>query len=360
MSSKIITILLPTYQRPRLLKRAIQSVLSQSFDKLILRVYDNGNDDETQALMQAILEKDNRVEYMRHQINIGCLANFHKLFASVDSEYCMLLSDDDFLLPGFLGTGHASLQEHPQALFYSSATLTCNLLNSTFQRKNSNWEHRVHFPSKKATEKVLLEHFTSTGTIFTKQLLDKTSGFHHLGLDEIFSVLITGSFPFVADPNPGAAFTVHEKRLPFSGWLNISLPQILLSYANDQSIALSFASEATKDLLLAYLWRKYSQLIDSKLLSAVRSDSTSEVLQSYSPHGRSHFSLSRSILFSLKRRIPDIVLAKISNLKNSQSLPICPKYIEDIVDSNLSLYLNGEPLSEADTTATLIRLLEII
>lgn len=47
----LITTILPTYRRPQLLKRAIESVLKQTMQDFNLYIFDNASQDETPEIV---------------------------------------------------------------------------------------------------------------------------------------------------------------------------------------------------------------------------------------------------------------------------------------------------------------------
>ncbi len=57
-----ITTVIPTYRRPKLLKRAILSVLRQSYKDLQVHVYDNASDDTTEQVVADLASADSRVK----------------------------------------------------------------------------------------------------------------------------------------------------------------------------------------------------------------------------------------------------------------------------------------------------------
>jgi hypothetical protein len=101
-SVALITTVLPTFRRPQLLARAIRSVLDQTVTDFEVHVYDNASGDETSQIVLDIVDRDRRVKYYRHPTNIGAIENFKFGVARVAAPYFNVLSDDDFLLPGFL------------------------------------------------------------------------------------------------------------------------------------------------------------------------------------------------------------------------------------------------------------------
>ena len=71
ITKPLITTIIPTYQRPKLLRRAIKSVLNQTFPHFQVCVYDNASGDETEAIVQEFIAKDSRIQYFRQEKNWG-------------------------------------------------------------------------------------------------------------------------------------------------------------------------------------------------------------------------------------------------------------------------------------------------
>ena len=101
MTQPVVTTILPTFRRPRLLGRAIESVIGQTFPEFQLNVYDNASSDDTEHIVADYAARDPRVKYHRHASNIGLAKNLAFGLDRVTTPYFSVLSDDDWLLPGF-------------------------------------------------------------------------------------------------------------------------------------------------------------------------------------------------------------------------------------------------------------------
>ena len=73
IQNPIISVVMPTYCRGDngLLERSIRSVLNQTFKELELIVVDDGSVDSTQSVVKKIIKEDNRLVYIRNNINSG-------------------------------------------------------------------------------------------------------------------------------------------------------------------------------------------------------------------------------------------------------------------------------------------------
>jgi glycosyltransferase involved in cell wall biosynthesis len=97
-----ITVAIPTFNRARLLARAVASVQAQEYGPLEILIGDNASSDGTRELCEELAGRDPRVRYLRRPVNCGQLANFRLLLDEARGELFMWLADDDRLGPGFI------------------------------------------------------------------------------------------------------------------------------------------------------------------------------------------------------------------------------------------------------------------
>ena len=121
--SNRISVLLPTFKRPALLKRAIDSVRRQTLPDFSLLISDNGDDDETRGICERAVAEDLRIQYTRNERNLGAVGNIRKLIDSVVTSHYCILSDDDFLFPNFLEDAMDAFRKSPHLGFTCSCLL---------------------------------------------------------------------------------------------------------------------------------------------------------------------------------------------------------------------------------------------
>ncbi|MDD5056759.1 MAG: glycosyltransferase family 2 protein [Sideroxydans sp.] len=95
----LVSVLIPTCNRPELLLKAINSALLQSYKNIEVVVSDNSNTTETEEMVLGI--SDPRLVYSRNKENIGPILNWRKALEIAKGEYCVLLPDDDYLINPF-------------------------------------------------------------------------------------------------------------------------------------------------------------------------------------------------------------------------------------------------------------------
>ncbi len=99
------TIAIPTYKRTRDLKDAIESALGQNFQKSYnIIVVDNNpeRNDETEVMMLKDYSSSKNIAYYKNTTNVGMINNWNKLFELSDTEYVVMLHDDDVIYSNFL------------------------------------------------------------------------------------------------------------------------------------------------------------------------------------------------------------------------------------------------------------------
>ena len=109
-----VSIGLPTYNRPELIQEAIRSIENQTFRDFEVIISDNGSPDPRVAqYCIAVVERDQRFAYHRHDSNRGPAANFFFTFENSCAPLFMWASDDDVWEPDFLSSAVDILDRSP-------------------------------------------------------------------------------------------------------------------------------------------------------------------------------------------------------------------------------------------------------
>ncbi len=101
--SPLVSVGLPTYNRPEGLRRALECIIKQSYGNLEIIVSDNASPgDETGRVVGEYMARDGRISYVRQDRNIGVIPNFQYVLANSAGEYFMWAADDDEWDPSFI------------------------------------------------------------------------------------------------------------------------------------------------------------------------------------------------------------------------------------------------------------------
>ncbi len=108
------SIVIPTYKRPETLLNTINSAVSQDYDDdFTIIVIDNNPDrnDETEQFMENIL--DSRVSYYKNNVNVGMVNNWNQCILAANSEWVVLVHDDDLLAEKCLKNIEETITSNP-------------------------------------------------------------------------------------------------------------------------------------------------------------------------------------------------------------------------------------------------------
>lgn len=98
MANKMVSVIIPTYNRANLLSNAVDSVLAQDYQAIEVIVVDDGSTDGTQAVARQF---GDRIKYIKRK-NGGPAAARNTGIAASSGEIIALLDSDDLWLPGKL------------------------------------------------------------------------------------------------------------------------------------------------------------------------------------------------------------------------------------------------------------------
>ncbi|MCP4397502.1 MAG: glycosyltransferase family 2 protein [bacterium] len=111
----LVSIGLPVYNRPNLLRRALQSLTTQSFTNLEIIVSDDCSPgDQTQKVVHDFMDSDLRIHYYRQETNLGPILNHKFVFEKATGEYFFWASEDDEWHETFVETGVTTLAANHQ------------------------------------------------------------------------------------------------------------------------------------------------------------------------------------------------------------------------------------------------------
>ncbi|MDQ6709212.1 MAG: glycosyltransferase [Candidatus Dormibacteraeota bacterium] len=207
----MITTVIPTYRRPRLLARALRSVLAQTYRDFTVIVYDNASGDETAAVVADFAARDPRVQYVAQPRNLGALANFNVALSRINTAYFSLLSDDDVLLPYFYEQALASFAAHPSAILTASPVMLVDEHGRVLTVNNHDWLPGLHPGPTAMVRMAEREHFIWTGTLFRREALAQGALDVETGMCSDLDLLlrVAGRHPIAVAERPGAVFSVH-------------------------------------------------------------------------------------------------------------------------------------------------------
>ncbi|MDP1459802.1 glycosyltransferase [Bacillus wiedmannii] len=100
MGMPLVSILIPTYNRPVYFKKALVSAITQSYQNIEIIISDDSTNDEIQKIVWKYYEKiPRKIKYYKNKTNKGGRLNFQYAFEKATGEYINFLMDDDMFHP---------------------------------------------------------------------------------------------------------------------------------------------------------------------------------------------------------------------------------------------------------------------
>lgn len=246
-----LTAIIPTYRRPQLLRRAIQSILNQSYTDFQICIYDNASGDETAAIVAEFSQKDARVKYHCHAENIGAVANFNYGMSQVKTDFFTFLSDDDIILPRFYELAMAGFEEHPDAIFFAGEVIGMNEAEARAGGAPLHgWSREGYFSPPEGMFEILQGSIPGiAGMVFRRQVLEDFGLFDPtitIG-DFDLEVRLAARFPIVVNREPCALFTLQatsNSRVGQANFIYNDYIKVVENVKNDLKIPIDTRQQA--------------------------------------------------------------------------------------------------------------------
>lgn len=109
-----VSVVMPVYNREKMVGDAIDSILSQSFQDFELVIVDDGSKDKTLDVVRAYAKKDSRIKVVVHEKNcgVGCARNTAQKHAR--GKYLAIMDSDDIMAEDRLVRQVAAMEDHPE------------------------------------------------------------------------------------------------------------------------------------------------------------------------------------------------------------------------------------------------------
>ncbi|MDH4241854.1 MAG: glycosyltransferase family 2 protein [Phycisphaerae bacterium] len=121
MNTPQVSILIPVFNREKLIANCIQSALHQTFTDFEVVVVDNHSSDGTWEICRKYAEQDNRVRIFRNDVNIGPVLNWQRCINEASGLFGKILFSDDLLFEDCLAKTVPFLMNDPEIGFVITA-----------------------------------------------------------------------------------------------------------------------------------------------------------------------------------------------------------------------------------------------
>lgn len=271
MTKPLITTIITTYHRPHYLKKAIQSVLSQTYPNFQICICDNASGDETAQIVADFTKKDPRIRYFCHEKNIGMLKNYAFGLSLVDTEFFSFLSDDDVLLPNFYSTALEEFQKQANAGFVAGSTAIMTEKGRVVRIPLSSWPREGEFDPPDGVFEMIGKYPIPTSVLFKRTVMG------HICIDFEnprfwdcdYLLQIAAAFPIVISKKFCAIFRQHEDSFSNQNNLEeqISGYEKIINNLQKNTLLTKDQSQKATNLVIHDLVRCYKHFFLSSLMN---------------------------------------------------------------------------------------------
>ena len=210
----LLSVVIPTKDRPEMLRRAVRSVLGQTYAPIELLVVDDGSIDPASEVLEGLGTDDlQRFEVLRHAENQGGAAARNTGLRAARGKYVAFLDDDDRWTPHKLEKQVTALQEAGEA------TGVCFAGNRQLDASGDTVDVHIRSTDGDISETILHGNYIGSfsGVVMRRELLEPVGL-----LDERFPawqdweyfVRLAQHTEFVAVPEPLVCrYVDHEDRI---------------------------------------------------------------------------------------------------------------------------------------------------
>ncbi len=166
MAEELISVIIPTYNREELLKRAIQSVQDQSYENWEIIVVDNYSEDDTHSFIESL--SNEKIKYIKYKNN-GIIASSRNMGAEVSKgNFLAFLDSDDWWEKD-------KLKKSYEAITYTKSDITYHDCSIEGIKKNGRTR------SRKLKDPIYNDLLINGNTIVTSSVLIRTRIFKNAG-----------------------------------------------------------------------------------------------------------------------------------------------------------------------------------
>ncbi len=144
MNETILTVAIPTYNRPEAIRTQVMTLLPQLNERVRLVVYDNCSFPNIEELFN---DKElQRFFLVKNKVNVGGDANIARCFENCETKWLWTLSDDDFVKPDSIEYILNILDQSEDTVFFNFQK-DLSFQSSDFESLSSMFKHPSVFSS---------------------------------------------------------------------------------------------------------------------------------------------------------------------------------------------------------------------
>lgn len=170
IKKKLVSIIMPTYNRANLLTETVKNILSQTYKDFELIIIDDCSTDKTLNIVRELAKEDSRIKYLRNEVNMKIVKTLNKGLHEAKGTYIARADDDDpWISKTKLEKQISFLETNKEYVLVGTGAIAID------ERKKELFRYSQPKHDKKIRSLMLINNPFIHGTVvFRKSILEKT------------------------------------------------------------------------------------------------------------------------------------------------------------------------------------------
>lgn len=120
-----VSVVIPVYNSEKFLKKAIKSVINQTYSNLEIIVIDDFSKDKSTEIIEKFAKLDGRIKFIKNEQNLGVSATRNKGIKFSTGDYIYFFDSDDYLDKGYIKEfiKYAKMYDNPDILIFNNVII---------------------------------------------------------------------------------------------------------------------------------------------------------------------------------------------------------------------------------------------
>lgn len=127
LNQEKISVLIPVFNREKLIEESLESILNQTYKNLEIIIYDDGSTDSTVQKIRTYMEKDKRIKLILGKTNVGVASARNVLLDVCQTRYAVWHDSDDMSHHSRIELQYKEMQKKDRMIFGSWDNLSYHL-----------------------------------------------------------------------------------------------------------------------------------------------------------------------------------------------------------------------------------------
>ncbi len=132
-NSSLVSVVMPAYNSERYIRKAIESILMQTYEKLELIIVDDASSDNTLKVVKSFC--DPRIKLLQNELNRGIAYSTNRGIEEAQGEYIALLDDDDEAFTNRISAQIKYMKKHKEIDILGGRSIIIDENGNTIRRE---------------------------------------------------------------------------------------------------------------------------------------------------------------------------------------------------------------------------------